>query len=111
MTARTLRFANPLDGGWATPTIANWMTHLPAGFATAPVRSTDAMLVAVSRRFGEHAHRRRIHPLARRDFLSVPNWTWRSLEAGPRRMHPCSSPRTGRRRKSSACGARSARPC
>ena len=38
----TLRFSNPLNGGWATPTIANWVTRLPPDFTTEPLRSTDA---------------------------------------------------------------------
>ena len=32
--ATSLRYANPLDGGWAMPTLATWMTHLRAGEAT-----------------------------------------------------------------------------
>ena len=28
------RLRNPLNGGWATPTIANWMTRLPPDFTT-----------------------------------------------------------------------------
>jgi gentisate 1,2-dioxygenase len=37
----TLRYANPIDGGWAQPTLGAWMTYLQRGFTTTPIRSTD----------------------------------------------------------------------
>ena len=39
--AHSLRYVNPQDGGWAMPTIATWLTHVPKGFETKPMRSTD----------------------------------------------------------------------
>lgn len=36
-----LRYTNPLDGGWAMPTIGTFIQLLPAG-ATTPYRATDA---------------------------------------------------------------------
>ena len=37
-----MRYVNPLDGGWAMPTIGTCLQLLPKGFATQPYRSTDA---------------------------------------------------------------------
>jgi gentisate 1,2-dioxygenase len=47
-TAVTLRYANPMDGGWTMPTISAWMTYVPEGFETRPTRSTDGMVMAVA---------------------------------------------------------------
>jgi gentisate 1,2-dioxygenase len=41
--AVTMRYANPLDGGWTMPTISAWITYVPRGFETTPMRSTDGM--------------------------------------------------------------------
>ncbi len=77
----SLRYANPLDGGWAMPTIAAWMMHLPAGFETAPMRSTDAHVLClaegeVAARFGETEL-----ALEENDTAACPGWTWRSYLA------------------------------
>ncbi|MBI3707385.1 MAG: gentisate 1,2-dioxygenase [Proteobacteria bacterium] len=37
-----LRFVNPVDGGYAMPTIGTFMQLMPKGMTTAPYRSTDA---------------------------------------------------------------------
>jgi len=37
-----MRYVNPVDGGWAMPTIGAMLQLLPAGFRSAPYRSTDA---------------------------------------------------------------------
>jgi gentisate 1,2-dioxygenase len=43
-----LRYVNPLDGGWAMPTMATTVRLLPAGFATQAFRSSDsAVFIAV----------------------------------------------------------------
>ncbi len=91
--AATLRYSNPADGGWAMPTIASWMTHLPAGFSTAPLRSTDGIIVAVAEGHGTAivgGKRMRFGP---RDVFVVPNWTDRSFEADDDCFLFCSSDR------------------
>jgi gentisate 1,2-dioxygenase len=77
----SLRYANPLDGGWAMPTISNWMTYLPKGFKTQPVRSTDAMIVAVAEGSGSVTISGKTLNFSRNDVFVVPTWAWRSLEA------------------------------
>jgi len=80
-TAITLRYANPNDGGWAMPTIAAWMTHVPAGFGTVPLRSTDGMVVAIAEGRGTAKVGDETFRFEARDTVAVPGWTWRSFEA------------------------------
>src|SRR5512140_3112654 len=42
-----MRYANPVDGGWAMPTMATMIRLLPGGFATKPYRSSDSMIFIV----------------------------------------------------------------
>ncbi len=79
--ATTLRYANPIDGGWAMPTIATWMTHLGAGTRTAPMRSTDGMVVHVAEGSGTLRVGDREIAFEARDTLAVPGWQWRAFEA------------------------------
>ncbi len=79
--AVSLRYANPLDGGWAMPTISAWMVHLPAGFETQPMRSTDAQVMSLAEgrlqaRFGDSAF-----SLTENDTAACPGWTWRQYRA------------------------------
>jgi gentisate 1,2-dioxygenase len=91
--AATLRYANPMDGGWAMPTIASWMTHVPAGTSTLPMRSTDGIIVAVAEGRGvAHVGDRRI-AFGPRDIFVLPNWTRRSLQADSDCFLFCSSDR------------------
>ncbi|MCB1997890.1 MAG: cupin domain-containing protein, partial [Rhodoferax sp.] len=43
-TGHWMRYVNPVDGGWAMPTMATMVRLLPAGFATQPYRSSDSMV-------------------------------------------------------------------
>jgi gentisate 1,2-dioxygenase len=81
-----MRYANPLDGGWAMPTIGTWTHLLPAGFAGAPYRATDATVFSCIEGSG------RLHVFAPggrlesfefgpRDVFVVPGWQWRRFEA------------------------------
>ncbi|MCV0395568.1 MAG: gentisate 1,2-dioxygenase [Rhizobiaceae bacterium] len=79
--AVTLRYSNPIDGGWAMPTMAAWMTFVPAGFETAPIRSTDGIVMAL----GEGAMTAEIgdrsFDLDESDVAVSPGWTWRRYRA------------------------------
>jgi gentisate 1,2-dioxygenase len=79
--ATTLRYANPVDGDWAMPTLATWMTHLKKGFETEPVRSTDSMVMAVAEGSLTTTVGDRSFTLEENDVLAVPGWTWRSFKA------------------------------
>jgi gentisate 1,2-dioxygenase len=77
-----LRYVNPLDGGWAMPTIGTFLQLLPGGFRGAAYRSTDATVFAliegrgrtrVVRRDGGGEHVLEWGP---RDVFVLPAWTW-----------------------------------
>jgi gentisate 1,2-dioxygenase len=79
-----LRYANPLSGGHAMPTIAAWLQLLPAGMTTKPWRSTagavysvveGAAQVTIAR--GDDVHGFDVAP---RDHFVVP--PWHTLEVG-----------------------------
>ena len=78
----TLRFANPLNGEWATPSIANWMTYLPPDFAVAPMRSTDALIICVAEGSGTVDTGFDRFAFGPRDIFVIPNWTRRRFAAG-----------------------------
>ncbi|MEJ8571990.1 gentisate 1,2-dioxygenase [Microbaculum marinum] len=77
----TLRYANPIDGGWAMPTMATWMTHLKKGFETAPMRSTDGIVMCVGEGSGTATIGDRTFQFSKRDVLAIPAWSWRSFKA------------------------------
>lgn len=74
-------YANPLDGGHILPTIAAFLQFLPAGFETAPGRSTESIVfVAVE---GEGVARIGDVELAfaENDVFVAPNWSPIRLQA------------------------------
>jgi gentisate 1,2-dioxygenase len=91
--AATLRYSNPIDGGWAMPTIASWMTHVPKGQNTKAIRSTDGIIVAVAEGSGvAHIGDERVS-FGPRDVFVIPNWTRRSFESKSDCFLFCSSDR------------------
>jgi gentisate 1,2-dioxygenase len=76
-----MRYVNPLDGGWAMPTMATMIRLLPEGFATKPYRSSDsAVFVAVEGR-GEIRVGDQRFVLAPHDIVVVPGWMAYTLHA------------------------------
>ena len=76
-----LRYVNPHDGGWAMPTIATWMTYLPKGFETRPMRSTDGQgLIVVE---GEITFELdgKTHVAGESDVVAIPSWTNKKMRA------------------------------
>lgn len=75
-----MRYINPLDGGWAMPTIATMVRLLPSGFTTRSYRSSDAVVFAVTEGTG------RIHvggwsaAFGPRDIFTVPGWMAYTVE-------------------------------
>ena len=72
-----LRYSNPLDGGWAMPTIASWIAKLGPGQGTQPARSTDGLIVAVAEGTGRVEIDGEALEFGPRDVIAVPNWCWR----------------------------------
>jgi gentisate 1,2-dioxygenase len=80
-TGHALRYANPLDGGWALPTIATWLTHLPKGFETAPLRATDGQVFIVVEGEVVAEIGDKTFTLGESDIGVIPSWTARRLRA------------------------------
>lgn len=69
-----LRYANPADGGWPMPTIGAFIQLLPAGFRSAPYRSTDSTVFSVVEGSGESVIGDRIIRWKPRDIFVAPSW-------------------------------------
>lgn len=77
-----MRYTNPVDGGWAMPTIATMIRLLPAGFSTSPYRSTDSTVFICVEGSGHVMvgdQRLEIQP---HDIVVVPGWARYTLHAG-----------------------------
>lgn len=81
-----LRYVNPVDGGWAMPTIGTFMQLMPKGFRAQPYRSTDGTVFSVV----EGRGRTRVSGAdgaeivfewGPRDTFVIPSWTWHRHEA------------------------------
>jgi gentisate 1,2-dioxygenase len=80
-TGHLMRYVNPVDGGWAMPTIATMMRLLPAGFSTSAYRSTDSVVfVCVEGSGHAEAGGQRLE-LAPHDIVVVPGWMNYTLHA------------------------------
>ncbi len=74
------RYVNPVDGGWAMPTMGTTMQLLPDNFATTPYRSTDASVFSVVEGEGRTIVGDRVLDWGSRDVFVVPAWAWRRFE-------------------------------
>ncbi len=76
-----MRYVNPLDGGWAMPTMATMIRLLPKGFVTQPYRSSDSVVFVTVEGTGEiHLGTQRF-VLAPHDVVVVPGWMAHTLHA------------------------------
>ena len=76
-----LRYLDPATGAWAMPTIATMLRLLPAGFTSAPYRSTDSMVfVAVEGRGAIDVAGARFE-IAPHDVVVVPGWLTYTIRA------------------------------
>lgn len=69
-----LRYINPASGGSPMPTIGAFMQLLPAGFASAPYRSTDGTVYSVVEGEGETVVGETVIRWKPRDIFVVPSW-------------------------------------
>jgi gentisate 1,2-dioxygenase len=76
-----LRYTNPLDGGWAMPTIGTFLQLLPKDYATRPYRSTDATVFALIEGRGRTKVGDQTLEWGPRDVFVVPAWSWHTFEA------------------------------
>jgi gentisate 1,2-dioxygenase len=63
------------------PTMAAWMTYLPKGFQTKPIRSTDGIVMALAEGALTASVGDRSFDLSVSDVAVAPGWTWRSYTA------------------------------
>jgi gentisate 1,2-dioxygenase len=76
-----MRYVNPLDGGWAMPTIAPCLQLLPRGFKTAAYRSTDATVFVPTEGRGRSIIDGQVFEWGPKDIFVVPSWKWISHES------------------------------
>ena len=76
-----MRYVNPLDGGWAMPTMATMIRLLPRGFATLPYRSSDSAIFIVVEGRGELRVGEQHFALTPHDIVVVPGWMAYMLRA------------------------------
>ena len=69
-----MRYVNPVDGGWAMPTIGTCLQLLPKGFNGAPYRSTDATVYVCVEGSGRTHIRDTVIDWGPRDIFVVPSW-------------------------------------
>jgi gentisate 1,2-dioxygenase len=76
-----MRYINPIDGGWAMPTMATCIRFLPAGFQSLPYRSTDSAIFVVVEGQGELRVGAQRFALTPHDVVVVPGWMAHTLHA------------------------------
>jgi gentisate 1,2-dioxygenase len=76
-----LRYVNPANGASALSTIGAFMQLLPAGFRSAPYRSTDAAIYVVVEGEGETQVGDTVLAWKPRDVFVVPSWALHSHKA------------------------------
>ena len=73
-----MRYVNPVNGGWAMPTMATCMQLLPRGFETRSYRSTDSTVFTVVEGQGRSvittAAGEQVHDWGPHDIFVVPSW-------------------------------------
>ena len=69
-----MRYINPIDGGWAMPTIGTCLQLLPKGFASTPYRSTDATVFVGVEGSGTVRIGDAVYEWGPRDVFVVPSW-------------------------------------
>jgi gentisate 1,2-dioxygenase len=69
-----MRYINPVDGGWAMPTIGTCLQLLPKGFSGAPYKSTDATVYVCVEGSGRTRVRDQVIDWKPRDVFVVPSW-------------------------------------
>ncbi len=76
-----MRYVNPLDGGWAMPTMATMIRLLPKNFTTQAYRSTDSMVHIVVEGTGTITVEGTRFDVSPHDIVVVPGWMRQTLAA------------------------------
>ena len=78
---RRLRYANPVTGDSAMPTMAAYLQSFEAGFESQPYRATDATVFCVAEGEGETEIAGQTFRWAQGDVFVAPSWAWRRHRA------------------------------
>jgi gentisate 1,2-dioxygenase len=76
-----MRYVNPVDGGFAMPTIAPFLQLLPKNFKTEAYRSTDATVFVATEGSGRSTIDGQSFDWGPRDIFVAPSWKWIVHEA------------------------------
>jgi gentisate 1,2-dioxygenase len=76
-----MRYVNPVDGGWAMPTMATMIRLVPRGFSTRPYRSSDSAVFIAVEGQGELRVDEQRFVLTPHDIVVVPGWMAYTLHA------------------------------
>lgn len=76
-----MTYSNPMDGGHILPTIAAFLQHLPAGFETAPWRSSEATVFVAVEGEGTAQIGDSEISFGESDIFVAPNWSVIRLQA------------------------------
>jgi gentisate 1,2-dioxygenase len=79
--SRTVRYANPVDGGPVTPTLDAYVLEIAPDRATRPFRSSAGTLAVVLEGAGESTVGRTTQRWQKRDVFTLPEWQWASHKA------------------------------
>jgi len=71
-----MRYVNPVDGGYAMPTIAPFLQLLPAGTETSACRSTDATVFVAVEGSGQSTIDGQTFAWGPKDIFVAPSWKW-----------------------------------
>jgi gentisate 1,2-dioxygenase len=76
-----IRYANPFNGGWVTPTMGAHLSLLPKGFKGKPYRSTDGTIFTCAEGRGRTTADGVVLEWTKGDVFVVPSWKRYSHEA------------------------------
>ena len=71
-----MRYTNPVNGGWAMPSIGTFIRLLPKGFETKDYRSTDGTIFSVAEGGGRTYVGDQVFEWKKRDTFVIPSWRW-----------------------------------
>jgi gentisate 1,2-dioxygenase len=80
-TGHLMRYVNPVDGGWAMPTMAAMIRLVPAGFETKGYRSSDSVVFVGVEGKGTITVGEQVFEMGPRDVAVVPGWMVYSIKA------------------------------
>jgi gentisate 1,2-dioxygenase len=72
--AHKMKFINPVNGGWAMPTMSTWMQLMPMGFKSVPYRSTDSAVFTVVEGRGRSTIGGETFDWGKHDIFVAPSW-------------------------------------